>query len=150
MDKHITDIELFEFVNDLISDKVQIETIGKHITVCKDCSVRFETEKSMDGMLSSTLAVADTVDVSERIQHHYASKPVVRLFDTNWMVYTILGLLGFLAIIQLKENTLGESIKGVEIPQMEYINVIVFAVVGILLMDLAMKLFKQKKQSVTS
>lgn len=150
MDKHITDIDLFEFANDLITDKIQIETIENHIAGCAHCVVRYETEKSMDGVLSSNLSVSETIDVSEKIQRHFTTEPNVQLFDTNGIVYTILGLLGLLAIIQIKDNVLIDSIEGVNIPQLPYVNVIVFAVVGILLLDLVMKYFKQKKQLITS
>lgn len=150
MDKHITDIELFEFSNDLITDKIQIETIENHIAGCEDCATRFEAEKSMDDILLSNIVVSETIDVSEKIQHHFATKPTVRLFDTNWIVYTILGLLGLLAVIQIKDNVLIESLEGVNIPQFQYLKVTVFAVVSILLLDLVMKYFKQKKQFITS
>ncbi len=150
MDKHITDIELFELTNNLIADEIQRKGIEEHISICESCTVRFETEKSIDNVLLSNLAISETIDVSESIQHHFAAKPAVRLFDTNWIVYTILGLFGCLAIIQVKDISLIESIEGVNIPQMQYLKMIVFAVVGVLLVDLMMNFFKQKKQSITS
>jgi hypothetical protein len=150
MDKHTTDIELFELANDLIADQIQIDRIENHIAICDSCAIRFEKEKTMDSLLATNLSISETVDISKNIELHFKEKPIINLLDTNWIVYTILSLLGVLALVLLKDYNLIDSVKGFEIPQMQYVKVIIFAVVGILLLDLFSKYLKQKKQLVIS
>ena len=57
MDKHITEIELFELANELISDATQMQTIEKHISICETCKVKLDAEKSVLSLLANNLQV---------------------------------------------------------------------------------------------
>ena len=149
MDKHLTEIELFEFANNLIEDKIQIEAIGNHISTCKNCAVRLEEEKSFDSNLTSNLHVTHTVDVSKNIVDHFSTQQVPSMVDYTWIIYTILGLSGFLYLLQLSNISLFESIGDLPIPQVSYVNAIVSGVISILFIDLLSKYFKQKKQHIS-
>jgi hypothetical protein len=150
MDKHLSEIELFELANNLVTDLAQLKTIEEHISICESCSAKLENEKSINGLLASNLQVNEKVDVSENIMNHFSPVPVTPVSDNNWIIYIILGLFGFLTVLQMMDFSMLDSIYKINVPQIPYIYVITSAVVSILFMDLLFKYFKQKKQVITA
>ena len=149
MDKHFTDIELFEFANKLIGDDIKIKKIETHISTCKDCVIRLEEEKRMDIVLTSSLSVDYSIDVSKNVMNHFSAKQIVPMVDYNWIVYTMVGLVGALSLSSFSNTSLIDSI-GFNIPQLSYAKVTVLALISILFMDLLSKYVKYKKQHLTS
>jgi hypothetical protein len=150
MDKHINEIELFELANNLINDLTQLKKIEDHISNCESCSLKLESEKNVNDLIAFNLQVDEKIDVSQNIINHFSEKPVVQFFDYNWILYTILSMIGFLAVLQLNYSALIDSFKGINIPQIPYLNIIFAAVVSILFMDLLLKYFKNRKQRITA
>ena len=147
MDKHVTDIELFEFVNNLIDDQVQKKSIASHLAECKDCALKLEQEKTMAHALSSGLKVDENIDVTNKVADYFTEKPIISfVYDSNGLVYFILVLTGILMGIEM----MGDYSIAEKNETISYIMLIILAVMSIFSLDFLMKYFRQKKQQVIS
>ena len=46
MNKHLTDIEIFEFSHQLLDDATQLVAFNDHLTTCEVCQLKVEKEKN--------------------------------------------------------------------------------------------------------
>ncbi|MGE0560798.1 MAG: hypothetical protein AB7O47_03195 [Flavobacteriales bacterium] len=139
MDKHLTEIELFEYSNHLIGDDNQLNKITQHLLGCEDCKTKLALEKIIDSSLKNSLVVEHKVELNQHIVNYFTQeKPTIIGIDTKGIIYLLLVLSGLLLINQLT------AIKS------DYLTVIVTATMGLLFIESFFKYKKLKKQQVTS
>jgi len=144
MDNHLTEIELFEYANDLIENNTQLTTLQEHVESCQDCMAKLELEHSFTRDLKGSLEVKHQVDLSDKIAHYFAQdKPNIIGLDSKGIIYIILGLSALMMLTQVVEINI-ESIR------VSYLNMIFSSVVGLLFVELVFKYFKYKKNNSTA
>ena len=139
MDKHLTEIELFEYANHLIKDESQLNGFKQHLEGCSECQAQLKLEESLISELKSSLKVTHQVDLSEKIAHYFAQdKPNLIGLDSKGIIYVILGLAGVMMLTQVVEI----NIKSIQI---DHLNMIVSSIVGLLFVELVYKYVKYKR-----
>jgi len=140
MDKHLTEIEVFEYAHHLVKDESQLNEFKQHLEVCGDCQAQLKLEESFAGELKSSLKVTHQVDLSEKIAHYFAQdKPNMIGLDTKGIIYVILGLAGLMMLTQVVEI----NIKSIQI---DHLNMIFSSIVGLLFVELVYKYLKYKRK----
>jgi len=140
MDKHLTEIELFEYANQLIEDKNQLALIEVHLSSCKDCKQSLLLEQKIDDSLKDNLAVNYTVDLSEKVIHHFTQEKSFFLnIDAKSIIYVLMFFLGLIIM-----NELMSSLKNITIP---YLNLIFSVVLGLFFIELLLTYVKYKKKT---
>lgn len=143
MDKHLTEIEVFEYSNQLITDEQILHSIQNHVSVCNECKVKIETEKSFSVEMKQSMKVHQQIDLSDKIADYFAQdKPNFIGLDTKGVIYVILFLSGLMMLGQVLEI----EIKTIKI---SHINVIFSSIVGLLFVELVLKYRKYKKNQTT-
>ncbi len=139
MNKHLTDIEIFEFSNQLLDDKAQLVAINEHLTNCETCQVKLNEETSFGKVIQSNLAVNDKIDVSEKVLSHFQTEIKPVFIDLKWTVYTsiIVAIIYILSAIPIFID--------VALPKIENVNTVVSAVFLILMVDVVTKYFRFRK-----
>lgn len=139
MDKHLTEIEVFEYANQLISDINYSNTIEQHLKACDQCLNKVEEEQSFAIHIKESIEVTKQVDLSDKIAHYFAQdKPNFIGLDTKGIIYIILGLSALMMLSQVVEI----EIKSIQI---SHLNVIFSSIVGLLFVELVVKYRKYKK-----
>lgn len=139
MNKHLTDIEIFEFSNQLIDDEVQLIAINQHLTNCETCQLKVNEETLFSEAIQSNLAVSDKIDVSEKVLNHFQTEMQPIFIDLRWTIYTSIIVAVFYML-----STIPNFID-VAFPKIENLNTIVSAVFLILMVDVVAKYFKFRK-----
>lgn len=140
MDKHLTEIEFFEYANQLIEDKAQIAMLESHLSNCKDCQQSLLLEHKLDESLKEKLAVDYSVDLSEKVMHHFTQEKSFFLrIDAKGIIYVLLFFLGLIVM-----NEIVSGIKNITIP---YLNLIFSAVLGLFFIELLLTYVKYKKKT---
>lgn len=143
MDKHLTEIEVFEYANQLITDEQILHSIQNHVSICDDCKVKIETEKSFSVEMKQSMKINQQIDLSEKIADYFAQdKPNFIGLDTKGVIYVILFLSGLMMLGQVLEI----EIKTIQIA---HLNVIFSSIVGLLFVELVLKYRKYKKNHTT-
>lgn len=139
MDKHLTEIELFEYSNKLIEDTITLDTISKHLLNCEDCKANLDLEKLIDLSLKESLVIEHKVELNQNILNYFTNeKPRFIGIDTKGIIYTLLGLSGLLLLNQIS------AIKS------DYLNLIFSATMGLLFIESLLKYKKLKKHQITA
>ena len=139
MDKHLTEIEFFEYANELIEDKVQLSIIDAHLSSCKNCQQTLLLEQKIDESIKDNLSVNHTVDLSENVVHYFTQEKSFFLKVDVKGIITVLLLFAGLMLL----NQLVLSLKEINIP---YVNLISSAVIGLFFVELGLTYIKYKKK----
>ena len=139
MSKHLTDIEIFEFSNQLLDDATQLVAFNQHLATCETCQLKVEKEKSFSNTIQNHLTVNEKIDVSEKVLSHFQTEIQPVFIDLKWTIYTSI----IVAVIYTL-NTIPNFID-VAFPKIENLNTFVSAVLLILMVDVVSKYFKFKK-----
>ena len=139
MNKHLTDIEIFEFSHQLLDDEAQLIAINEHLTNCETCQLKVNEEMSFSKAIQSNLAVSDKIDVSEKVLSHFQTEIKPVFIDLKWTVYTSI----IVAIIYMLSAI--PNFIDVALPKIENVNTIVSAVFLILMVDVVTKYFRFRK-----
>lgn len=143
MDKHLTEIEVFEYANQLITDEQLLHSLQNHVSACSDCKVKVETEKLFSLKMKKSMQVKKQVDLSEKIANYFAQDtPNFIGLDTKGVIYVIL----FLSVLMMLSQVIEIEIKTIQI---SYLNVIFSSIVGLLFIELVWKYRKYKKNHPT-
>lgn len=145
MNDHITDIEIFEFANGLIESPSTLARLEEHIASCPECALRLKEEQLFAETMPEAIDIQETVDVSGAVNDHFASRKLLRLPDTRWMIYTILILSMFITVIHVLSNIEISFMTSEEIGYLQWLNIIFSAVVCILFVDVLTKYLKRRK-----
>lgn len=145
MNEHITDIEIFEFANGLIESPLTISRLEEHLSSCPECALRLQEERNFAEAIPEVINIQETIDVSEAINDHFASRKLLRLPDTRWMIYTILILSMFITAIHILSNVKVSILTSQELGYLQWLNIIFSAVVCILFVDVLTKYLKRRK-----
>ena len=139
MDKHLTEIELFEYANQLIEDKAQLARIKTHLSSCKSCEQSLVLEQKLDESLKESLSVNDTVDLSEKVVHHFTQEKSFFLkVDVKGIINVLLIFAGLMLL-----NQMVSSFKEINIP---YVNLTASAVIGLFCVELVLTYIKYKRK----
>lgn len=139
MDKHLTEIELFEYSNNLIEDTLTLGNISNHLLVCETCKAKLDVEKRIDLSLKNSLVVEHKIELNQNIINHFNQEKLIIVgLDTKSIIYILLTLSGLLLLNQLS------AIKS------DYLTVIFSATMGLLFIESFLKYKKLKKQQFTS
>lgn len=143
MTNHLTDIELFEYANEMIADTEQLSTLKEHISTCKDCQLKLKSEKRVDAVLKKELAVEQQIDVRQSVLYYF-EKPAVKVIgvDVSWMIVMVLFISALLIVGEL-------SAFNEKIPQLRYATLIASAVSSLLIVDFFLKYRKNKKNATS-
>ena len=139
MSKHLTDIEIFEFSNQLLDDEVQLVAFNDHLTTCEACQLKVEKEKSFSNTIQNNLAVTQKIDVSEKVLSHFQTEIKPVFIDLKWTIYTSI----IVAVIYML-STIPNFID-VALPKIENLNIFISAVFLILMVDVVTKYFRFRK-----
>lgn len=140
MDKHLTEIELFEYSNNLIENETQLNTITQHLFVCTSCKEHVELEKTIKNALKNSLVVHHQIDLSKKIVHHFTNEKMSFIgIDTKGIIFILLILSGLMLLNQL-------ALINIIVFKTFYINIIFSAIMGLLLTELLFNYRKFKKQ----
>lgn len=139
MNKHLTDIEIFELSHQLINDEVQLVAFNDHLTTCETCQLKVEKEKSFSNTIQNNLAVTQKIDVSEKVLSHFQTEIKPVFIDLKWTIYTSI----IVAVIYML-STIPNFID-VALPKIENLNIFISAVFLILMVDVLAKYFKFRK-----
>ncbi len=139
MNKHLTDIEIFEFSNQLLDDKTQLVAINEHLTNCEACQLKVDEETLFSKAIQNNLAVSEKIDISEKVLSHFQTEIKPVFIDLKWTIYTSI----IVAVIYML-NTIPNFID-VALPKIENVNTIVSAVFLILMVDVVVKYFRFRK-----
>ncbi len=137
MDKHLTEIELFEYANQLIEDKLLLSRIEKHLSSCNGCKESLDITNSIDVSLKENLAVNHTVDLNENIIRHFTQeKSFFFKIDVKSIIYVFLVFFGLIFLNQLSSNLTGFSFS--------YLTPIFSAITGLFFVELLITYVKYK------
>ena len=139
MNKHLTDIEIFEFSHQLMDDETQLVAFNQHLATCEACQLKVEKEKSFSKTIQSNLAVTEKIDVSEKVLSHFQTEIKPVFIDLKWTIYTSI----IVAVIYML-STIPNFID-VLFPKIENLNTFVSAVLLILMVDVVVKYVRFKK-----
>lgn len=139
MNKHLTDIEIFEFSNQLLDDKAQLVAINEHLTNCEACQLKVNEERLFSKAIQSNLAVNEKIDVSEKVLSHFQTEIKPVFIDLKWTVYTSI----MVAVIYML-NTIPNFVD-VLFPKIENLNTILSALMLIVFADVISNYYKWKK-----
>lgn len=142
MDKHLTEIEFFEYANNLVEDKTQLARFEAHLNGCDNCRQNLVLEHKIDESLKDNLTVDYKVDLSEKIVHHFTQEKSFFLrIDVKGIMYVLLLFSGLFALTQV-----ASILKGIDIP---YLNLICSSVMGLFFVELLLTYIKYKRNSNT-
>lgn len=139
MNKHLTDIEIFEFSHQLLDDATQLVVLNQHLATCETCQLKVEKEKSFSNTIQNHLTVNEKIDVSEKVLSHFQTEIKPVFIDLKWTIYTSI----IVAVIYML-STIPNFID-VALPKIENLNTIVSAVFLILMVDVVTKYFRFRK-----
>ncbi|PKP49413.1 MAG: hypothetical protein CVT95_03445 [Bacteroidetes bacterium HGW-Bacteroidetes-12] len=139
MNKHLTDIEIFEFSHQLLDNATQLVAFNEHLASCETCQLKVSEETLFSKAIQSNLAVTETIDVSEKVLSHFQTEIQPVFIDLKWTIYTSI----IVAAIYML-STIPNFID-VAFPKIENINTFVSAVFLILMVDVVAKYFKFRK-----
>lgn len=88
MNKHLTDIEIFEFSHQLLDDATQLVVLNQHLATCETCQLKVEKEKSFSNTIQNHLTVNEKIDVSEKVLSHFQTEIKPVFIDLKWTIYT--------------------------------------------------------------
>lgn len=139
MDKHLTEIELFEYSNNLIENSIQLEIINQHLLNCDDCKAKLAIEKLIDSSLKNSLVIEHKVELNQNIVNYFTKeKPLIAGIDTKGIIYILLILSGLMLLNQIP------------VIKSDYLNIIFSTTMGLLFIESYFKYKKLKKQQFTS
>lgn len=143
MTEHLTDIQLFEYTNELIRDEKEKLAITTHLQSCTACSLKVEQEQAIDTAIKESIRVNKEVDVSDKVLKYF-QKPNVKVVgvDVSWVVLALFFISALLLIGEL--TSFNESI-----PELSYTTVIASAISALLLVDFFFKYLKYKKKTTS-
>ncbi len=139
MSKHLTEIELFEYSNQLIEDKVLLEAIKSHLNSCKECQAKLAVEQKVDLTIQQNLEVEKQINVTNKVLNYF-EKPAVKLVgvDVGWAVLVVFFVSALLIVGEVTSFNNA-------IPELTYTTVIASAISALLLVDFLFKYLKYKK-----
>lgn len=141
MNKHLTDIEIFEFSNQLLDDKAQLVAISEHLTNCTTCQKKVSEERLFSKAIQSNLAVSEKIDVSEKVLSHFKTEIKPVFIDLKWTIYT-----SIMVAVMYILNTIPNFIDvNVALPQFDNLNTILSALLLIIFTDVISNYYKWKK-----
>lgn len=146
MTKHLTDIELFELANDLVTNADQKTALLQHITTCESCALQLSQEKQLDELLSNKLMVNQMVDVSDKVSQHFSLKEFSKAPDIKWVINTILILVSILTSMELVDVTSINIAEHFNANYIHYMRIILSATTLLLFIDVFVKFMKYRKQ----
>ncbi|MCW8897182.1 MAG: hypothetical protein OQJ96_02585 [Flavobacteriales bacterium] len=139
MSKHLTDIEIFEFSNQLLDDKAQLVAINEHLTNCETCQLKVNEEMLFSKAIQSNLTVSEKIDVSEKVLSHFQTEIKPVFIDLKWTIYTSI----IVAVIYMLSTI--PNLIDVAFPKIENLNTFISAVFLILMVDVIVKYFRFRK-----
>lgn len=139
MSKHLTDIEIFEFSNQLLDDEAQLVVFNQHLATCEACQLKVNKEKSLSHSIQNNLAVTQKIDISEKVLSHFQTELKPIFIDLKWTIYTSI----IVAVIYMLSAI--PNFIDVALPKIENVNTIISAVFLILMVDVVVKYIKFKK-----
>ncbi|MDT8413532.1 MAG: hypothetical protein RQ875_13790 [Vicingaceae bacterium] len=139
MNKHLTDIEIFEFSHQLLDDAAQLVAFNDHLTTCKACQLKVNEERLFSKAIQSNLAVSEKINVSEKVLSHFQTEIKPVFIDLKWTIYTSI----IVAVIYML-GTIPNFID-VAFPKIENLNIFISAVFLILMVDVVVKYLRFKK-----
>ena len=146
MNKHLTDIEIFEYANELMEDSTKKAVLKTHLSSCEECRIQIKSEKQVNEILTSKLMVNETVDVSDKVTTYFAAKEFAKAPDNKWVLYVILGLVVILTGMELMDSfLLNQNFNPNYISNM---RLIIAAIAAILFVDVFVKFVKYRKQLI--
>lgn len=141
MNKHLTDIEIFEFSNQLLDDKAQLVAISEHLTNCEACQLKVSEERLFSKTIQSNLAVSEKIDVSEKVLSHFQTEIKPVFIDLKWTIYTSI-MVAVMYILNTIPNFVDVNIA---LPQFDNLNTILSALLLIIFTDVISNYYKWKK-----
>lgn len=141
MNKHLTDIEIFEFSNQLLDDKAQLIAISEHLTNCEACQLKVNEERLFSKTIQSNLAVSEKINVSEKVLSHFKTEIKPVFIDLKWTIYT-----SIMVAVMYILNTIPNFVDvNVALPQFDNLNTILSALLLIIFADVISNYYKWKK-----
>lgn len=141
MSKHLSEIQLFEFANELIINEAELLTIKEHLTICEECALLVKKEKELAKTTIDAIEIKDQVDVSEKVLSFF-NQPKVNVIgvDVKWVsimlvVISSLMLMGDLTLLNKS------------IPAFSYTTLIASAISAVLLVEFLVKYWKYRKET---
>lgn len=139
MNKHLTDIEIFEFSHQLLDDATQLVVFNQHIATCETCQLKVEKEKSFSKAIQSNLTINEKIDISEKVLSHFQTEIRPVLIDLKWTIYTSI----IVAVIYMLSTI--PNFVDVALPKIENLSTFISAVFLILMVDIVVKYLRFKK-----
>ena len=140
MSKHLTDIEIFEFSNQLMDDETQLVAFNEHLASCQACQLKVNEEKSLSHSIQNNLVVTQKIDVSEKVLNHFKTEIQPVFIDLKWTIYTSI----IVAIIYML-STIPNFVDVASLPKIENLSTFISAVFLILMVDIVVKYVRFKK-----
>jgi len=139
MNKHLTDIEIFEFSHQLLDDATQLVVLNQHLATCEACQLKVEKEKSFSNTIQNHLTVNEKIDVSEKVLNHFQTEIKPVFIDLKWTIYTSI----IVAVIYMLSTI--PNFVDVALPKIENLSTFISAVFLILMVDIVVKYLRFKK-----
>lgn len=141
MNKHLTDIEIFEFSNQLLDDKAQLIAINEHLSNCEACQLKVSEERLFSKAIQSNLAVSEKINVSEKVLSHFQTEIKPVFIDLKWTIYT-----SIMVAVMYMLNTIPNFFDvNIALPQFDNLNTILSALLLIIFADVISNYYKWKK-----
>ena len=143
MANHLSEIQLFEYANQLITDAEERALLTTHIEECTECKNKIAIEHKIDASIKKVIAVKQEVNVTKQVLNYF-EKPAVKMVgvDVSWVTLVVFFISALLIVGEVTSFNKA-------IPQLTYTTVIASAIAALMAVDFFLKYLKYKKNSTS-